>query len=103
VVEVGVSGGHFLSDLRQHFPDACIIGSDYTANTLESIGSRVRGIPLVRMDLTIAHFRQHGRNAIVLLNVLEHIERDDIALAECFRMLKPGGISSSRSRGSGSL
>jgi len=92
LVEVGVSGGHFLSDLRQHFPDACIIGSDYTANTLESIAPSFEGIPLVRMDLTHSPFPDSMADAIVLLNVLEHIERDDIALAECFRMLKPGGI-----------
>ena len=31
-------------------------------------------------------------NAVVLLNVLEHIADDNLALAEVYRILKPGGV-----------
>ena len=46
----------------------------------------------MQMDLTKSPFPAGEFDAIVLLNVLEHIERDDLAVAHCFRMLKPGGI-----------
>jgi SAM-dependent methyltransferase len=92
LLEVGVSGGHFLEDLRSNFPGASIVGADYTRATLEKIAPRFEGLPLVQMDLTASPFPSGQLDAIVLLNVLEHIERDDLAVQHCFRMLQPGGI-----------
>jgi SAM-dependent methyltransferase len=92
ILEVGVSSGHFLNDLRRNFPDDVIIGADYTRGTLEEIAPRFEGIPLVQMDLTQSPFPSDGFDCIILLNVLEHIEHDDLAVAHCFRMLRPGGI-----------
>src|SRR5436305_15321821 len=74
LLEVGVSGGHFLEDLRSNFPGASIIGADYTRASLEKIAPRFEGLPLVQMDLTASPFPSGQLDAIVLLNVLEHIE-----------------------------
>jgi SAM-dependent methyltransferase len=92
ILEVGVSGGHFLDDLQRHFPEAMIVGADYTRGSLEDIADRLDGIPLIQMDLTDSPFPSDALDAIVLLNVLEHIEHDDLAISHCFRMLRPGGI-----------
>jgi SAM-dependent methyltransferase len=92
ILEVGVSGGHFLDDLQRHFPEAMIIGADYTRGSLEDIANRFDGLPLIQMDLTDSPFPADALDAIVLLNVLEHIEHDDLAVAHCFRMLRPGGV-----------
>lgn len=92
LLEVGVSGGHFLRELRREFPGAVVVGADYTQGTLDEIAPSFEGVPLVRMDLTDSPFPDASADAIILLNVLEHIKRDDVAVGHCVRMLKPGGI-----------
>lgn len=92
LLEVGVSGGHLLRDLRERFPAAGLIGSDYTLGTLDRLAPDMPGIPLIRFDLTRSPLPEASADAIVLLNVLEHIGDDETAVAECFRMLRPGGL-----------
>ena len=93
VLEVGVSGGHLLRDLRERFPDVILVGSDYTLGTLLALAPQMKGIPLIRMDLTRSPIPDAAIDAVVLLNVLEHIEDDELALRHCCRMLKQGGIA----------
>ena len=92
IMEVGVSGGHLLKDLGTRFPDATLVGTDYTLGTLLALAPRVPGIPLIRMDLTRSPLPDDAVDAIVLLNVLEHIGDDEVALRHCFRMIRPGGL-----------
>jgi len=93
VLEMGVSDGHLLRELQDQMPTVDIVGADYTRGTLDDIAPRFEGVPLVQIDLADSPFPSDSFDAIVLLNVLEHIERDDLAVAHCFRMLKPGGIA----------
>ena len=92
VMEVGVSGGHLLVDLRRRFPDATLVGTDYTLGTLLALAPRASGVPLIRMDLTRSPLPDEAVDAIVLLNVLEHIDDDQAAMRHCWRMLKSGGV-----------
>jgi len=92
ILEIGCGSGHFLRDLVAAFPDADIIGADYTLATLEAVAERVRGIPLLRFDLTQCPLPDASVDVVVTLNVLEHIERDDLALHHIYRILKPGGL-----------
>ena len=61
IMEVGVSGGHLLKDLGSRFPDAILVGTDYTLGTLVALAPRVPGIPLIRMDLTRSPLPDHAR------------------------------------------
>jgi SAM-dependent methyltransferase len=92
IIEIGCSGGHFLRDLAATMPDAEIVGADYTLDTLDQLGQRLSGIPLLQFDLTQCPLPSASFDAVVLLNVLEHIERDDLALTQLHRILRPGGI-----------
>jgi putative flippase GtrA/SAM-dependent methyltransferase len=91
ILEVGVSGSHLLKDMQRAFPNATILGADYTGNTLNDIADSFPGVPLVQMDLTQSPFPTGQLDIIVALNVLEHIDQDEVAMQHCFRMLKPGG------------
>ena len=51
------------------------------------------GVPLIQLDLTHSPLPDNQLDAIVALNVLEHIDDDQKAMAEIARMLKPGGIA----------
>ena len=92
LLEVGVSGGHLLADMLESFPQASIIGADYTIGSLQTIAPRYEGMPLIQMDLTKSPFPSDQLDGIVALNVLEHIDDDKLAVSHCFRMLRPSGV-----------
>jgi|HubBroStandDraft_1064217.scaffolds.fasta_scaffold00077_42 SAM-dependent methyltransferase len=92
ILEIGCSGGYFLRDLAAARPSAEIIGADFTMGALEQLGRSLADIPLLQFDLTRCPLPDASVDAVVLLNVLEHIERDDDAVAQLHRILRPGGV-----------
>ena len=93
IMEVGCSAGHLLADMRRSLPDATLTGGDYTLGTLVKLGEKMPGIPLVRFNLADSPLPSATYDAMVLLNVLEHIEDDVAATKHIARMLKPGGVA----------
>ncbi len=93
LVDVGCSSGWMLRDARAGFPHALVIGSDYVGGPLRRITMVDPSQPLVQFDLTNAPLEDGCLDAIVALNVLEHIEDDARAVREMYRMLKPGGAA----------
>ena len=91
ILEVGCSSGFMLKLLRRKLPDATLIGSDYTAETLIRLAPQVPGVPLLQFDLTSCPLPDASVDGAVLLNVLEHIENDRKAAQQILRILKPGG------------
>jgi SAM-dependent methyltransferase len=91
VLEIGCSSGFLLRDLIAQLPDHRIFGADYTRETLEVLGGRLPDVPLVQFDLTQCPLPANFVDVIVLLNVLEHIEDHEAALAQLFRIVRPGG------------
>jgi SAM-dependent methyltransferase len=93
IMEVGCSAGHLLADMRRSLPNATLTGGDYTLGTLVSLGEKMPAIPLVRFDLADSPLPSNTYDAMVLLNVLEHIEDDAAAAKHIARMLRPGGVA----------
>lgn len=93
IMEVGCSAGHLLADMRRSLPEAVLTGGDYTLGTLVELGGKMPGIPLVRFNLADSPLASDIYDAMVLLNVLEHIEDDAAATSHIARMLKPGGVA----------
>jgi SAM-dependent methyltransferase len=93
IMEVGCSAGHLLADIRRSLPNATLIGGDYTLGTLVKLGEKMPDIPLVRFNLADSPLPSDTYDAMVLLNVLEHIENDVAATRHIARMLKPGGVA----------
>jgi SAM-dependent methyltransferase len=93
IMEVGCSAGHLLADMRRSLPNAMLTGGDYTLGTLVKLGEKMPGIPLVRFNLAASPLPSNSYDAMVLLNVLEHIEDDVAATSHIARMLKPGGVA----------
>lgn len=73
--------------LRQRFPQ--LIGSEYLGRDLPSGTVRADGIR--HEDLCALSFADASFDAIVCLDVLEHIPDYRQAIAECRRCLRPGG------------
>lgn len=93
VLEVGCSSGFLLEELAAQVPRAAVIGADYIDQPLRKLAGRVKGIPLLQFDLRHCPLPDASIDGIVCLNVLEHIDDHAAALANIFRMLRPGGIA----------
>jgi SAM-dependent methyltransferase len=92
VLEVGCSSGFLITALRAEWPLAMVMGSDFLREPLERLAAREPGIPLLQFDLVRCPLPDASIDAIVALNVLEHIKHDRAAVDQVFRILKPGGI-----------
>lgn len=94
VLEVGISSGYLVEALARRLPGVAIVGADYTYGTLEKAVARVpTDVPLLQFDLVECPLPDAAVDVVVLLNVLEHIERDTLAMTQVHRILKPGGVA----------
>jgi len=93
LMDVGCSSGFMLQLLRQANPGGLTIGADIVAAPLQVLAAEMPGVALLRFDLMDCPLPDNFLDGVVLLNVLEHIERDDIAVAQLYRILKPGGVA----------
>jgi SAM-dependent methyltransferase len=93
VLDIGCSSGYTLKHLTQRIPGARVLGADYVMGPLEKLASVTPGLPLLQFDLTKCPLPANSIDVIVLLNVLEHIEHDNLALHQVHRVLRSGGIA----------
>jgi SAM-dependent methyltransferase len=93
VLEVGASSGYLLKELRARLPRASVIGADCFPDSLARLARETPDLPLMQFDLVRCPLPDGCLDAVVLLNVLEHIEDDLEALRQVRRILKPGGIA----------
>lgn len=91
ILEIGCSSGFMLKRIHKAFPEALIMGSDVVSEPLQQLADILPNTPLIRFDLVHCPLPDNCIDAVVILNVLEHIENDAAALAQIYRILKPGG------------
>ena len=91
IMEIGCSSGFLIRDLASSFPEAVIIGADVVKEPLYRLAKTLPGIPLIRFDLLQSPLPDQSVDVLIMLNVLEHIEDDVLALQKAFNLLKPGG------------
>jgi SAM-dependent methyltransferase len=93
VMDVGCNSGYLLRDLKQAFPESCLVGADYVADPLRKLARRLPDVPLLQFDLTTCPLPDECVDAAVLLNVLEHIEDHEAAARQLHRILRKGGVA----------
>ena len=93
ILDVGCSSGFVLDELRQALPQANLLGADYLRGPLEGLAQRMPEIPILQFDLRKCPLPSACVDGVTCLNVLEHIDDHVTALAEIYRILKPGGIA----------
>jgi SAM-dependent methyltransferase len=91
IMDIGCSSGFLLHDLVKSFPEAKIIGVDVVKDPLYRLAKALPTVPLIRFDLLQNPLPDESVDVIIMLNVLEHIEDDVLALKKAFRLLKKGG------------
>ena len=92
ILEIGCSSGYLLRKIKENFPMATVIGADVVREPLFKLFQALPGVPLMRFDLLRCPLPNYSIDALILLNVLEHIEDDELALQRVFNLLKPGGF-----------
>lgn len=93
IIEIGCASGYMLQLLRKTFANAALIGADPFEEALNAVAQKLPDVPLLQFDLLKCPLPDHFADAVVLLNVLEHIEDDDTAIRQVFRILRPGGVA----------
>ena len=91
IMEVGCSSGFFITSLVNNFPKSVIIGVDVVKEPLYRLALVTPGVPLIRFDFLQCPLPDACIDILVMLNVLEHISDDIMALEKAFKLLKPGG------------
>ena len=89
VLNVGAGQGTFSGLLEQAGFE--VTSTDVAPAALDVLRRCVRG-PVTQADATSLPFGGKTFDAVVLGEVLEHVERDDLALGEAFRVLGPDGV-----------
>jgi SAM-dependent methyltransferase len=93
VLEVGCSSGFMLDLMRKALPNVVVIGADVVRAPLLKLSADLPNTPLLRFSLVDCPLPDNSIDAVVMLNVLEHIEDDIGALRQVKRILKPGGVA----------
>jgi len=91
LLEVGCSSGAMLRAIKKRFSSAIVIGSDCISEYLECLAFDLEGVPILQFDMVKCPFPDESIDAVIMLNVLEHIENDIEAVSQAYRILKPGG------------
>ncbi len=91
ILEIGCSSGFLLHELRHTFPHALLLGADIVRAPLMQLARTLPHVPLMLFDITQCPLPSESIDIVIMLNVLEHIENDNLALKNAFKILKPGG------------
>lgn len=93
ILDIGCSSGFLIENLRTEYPNSFIAGTDVVMGPLMNISKKDPSIPLLHFDLARCPLPDNSVDVVVLLNVLEHIENDQLAIHHLYRILKPGGVA----------
>lgn len=93
IIEAGAGIGTFAEHLLAAAPDARVTLVEPAANNYPHLHARFQGNPRVRtvQGFLEAGGEDGGADAVVAVNVMEHVRDDDAFLRTAHRLLAPGG------------
>lgn len=89
-LEVGCGTGYVLSGIAENFPQATLAGSEIFASGLGFAADRLPAVNFMQMDARNIPFFEEF-DVIGAFDVLEHIEEDELVLAQMRDALVPHG------------
>lgn len=93
VLDLGCSSGLMTAEILSEWPAAAVIGVDAEADGLAVAHEALPGVPFVHASGTDLPIDDCSMDAVVSLNVLEHIPDDTAVLSEIQRVLRPAGTA----------
>lgn len=93
VLDLPCGRGFYLNMFR-YVSDCTIIGADLDWEVILKAQANVGhlNVPLHRVNIYHMPYPDNSFDAVILSEVLEHIDDDQSALKEAYRVLKPGGV-----------
>lgn len=91
ILDLGCGTGQLTARLAEASPRTRTVGCDFSAGMLERAAERCPRTPLVRGDAGQLPFADRTFDAIVSTEAFHWFPDQRRALAECFRVLRPGG------------
>ncbi len=94
--DIGCANGYYLSLLKKHFPNLSVHGVEVEPQLAAAARKRIEDEGLAGCEARESSAYETGLesgryDAVVMRGVLEHLEDTGKALAELWRILKPGG------------
>jgi 2-polyprenyl-3-methyl-5-hydroxy-6-metoxy-1,4-benzoquinol methylase len=89
VIDVGSGTGHLLSELRQWSKPRRLTGCDFSEEAIKFSRQRFPGCSFFRHDIYVPLPEQF--DVVLCTEVLEHLERPYVALANLLGAVRPGG------------
>jgi len=103
ILDVGCGGGVFTRGLKNYRPDLDITGVDISRKSLDYAKSLNKNIKYKFASIYKLPFKDGSFDAVLAFDVLEHLEKPDLAVKEISRVLKPSGMFHSATPIEGSL
>jgi SAM-dependent methyltransferase len=89
LLDLGCGTGMFISDQSR---DKMVFGLDLSSEALSF--TNIRGVSnLVCADSQAMPFASESFDVVTAFDLIEHVERDDLLIAEAYRVLRPGGVA----------
>jgi SAM-dependent methyltransferase len=92
VLVPGCGAGRYVRALHRERPDLWVVGGDLSRRAILEARERDPNGPYVVLDACRLPFRSGSFDAVVFLDVLEHVPDPARMIAECARVLRPGGV-----------
>ena len=93
LLDAGCGPGHLLKAIHQHFPGLELTGLDINPGFIEIARQNLKNIPvrLVRAGIEDMPLEDESLDFVITTGSLHHWRDANLALAELYRVLKPGG------------
>jgi SAM-dependent methyltransferase len=92
VLDVGCGAGLRVGRLKEAYPDLSLDGVDISRKAIEIAKRDWPGVSFQVASADDLPFGDNYFQAVIMRNVLEHLDNPEKALQEIKRVLKPGGI-----------
>jgi SAM-dependent methyltransferase len=89
-LEIGCGTGFVLSAIARSFPEIALCGSELLCAGLGFAAERAAGAELIQMDARRIPFVEEF-DVVGGFDCLEHIEEDEVVLAQIHQAIRPGG------------
>lgn len=92
VVEIGCGGGGMSEAIKFYRPDLEIVGCDVSSVAIGQAKNNFKNVEFIEGSIYNLPFKNGSFDAVVMFDLLEHLEDPEVGLSEVTRILRRGGV-----------